>query len=594
MRLIEIRLLEGPNVYRLEPVVKVEVAIGRRRTWYGQRSPGRHALVHLGAVVPARDWPQPIAELVAWIRRLRTDHGEGSGGVDVHRSSDPGHWIVTSPWLGAERARTIAEASLALTERDVSSVRRARLTGSQERLVARWSARIADARATPPAWIRDADRRIPVVSITGTNGKSTVTRLITHILKVAGKRVGTTTSDGVLVDERLVEPGDWTGPGGAWQVLERSDLDVGVLETARGGLVLRGMGYESNDASVVTNVSSDHLDLQGIHTLPELAEVKSTVARATREGGWAVLNGDDPLVAGISRRVRANVAMFSIGGTGGAANVRRAVAGGGRGYVLRDGWLIEIDGHSAAAERDGEPVEHRIVEVERVPITLGGLARHNVANALAAAGAARGLGVTLADLRDGLADFQPSSERSPGRLNLFRLGARIVIVDFAHNEAGVNAVLDVAEGIAGGAAGRAAPVTAIIGTAGDRPDDTLRGIGRIAGQRAQRVAIKETQKYLRGRSRESVIGEILAGIASARRSTADVTVYDSETDALRGELARADGAAKPDAPRVIVLMCHEEREEVFMLLADLGARPVDVGSELTTLIPRLQERPRRA
>src|SRR4029453_12905330 len=113
-------------------------------------------------------------------------------------------------------------------------------------------------RTTPPAWIRDAERRVPVVSITGTNGKSTVTPLTTHIRVRAKKRVGTTTSDGVLVNERMVEPGDWTGPGGAWQILGRSDLDVAVLETARGGLVLRGMGYESNEVGVVTNVSSDH------------------------------------------------------------------------------------------------------------------------------------------------------------------------------------------------------------------------------------------------------------------------------------------------------------------------------------------------
>jgi cyanophycin synthetase len=588
VRLIEIRLLEGPNVYRLEPVVKVEVAVGRRRTWYGQRSPARHALVHLGAAVPARAWPLPVDALVAWVRRLRVDHDEGRGGVAVHRSSDPGHWIVVFPWTGAERAHTIAEAALALAERDVSPSRRAHLTGAQERLVARWSSKIAESRATPPAWVRDVDRRIPVVSITGTNGKSTVTRLITHILKVSGKRVGTTTSDGVLIDERLVEPGDWTGPGGAWQVLERSDVDVGVLETARGGLVLRGMGYESNDASVVTNVTSDHLDLQGIHTLPELAEVKSTVARATREGGWAVLNADDPLVAAIARRVRSNVALFTTGDGRGAA-IRRAVAAGGRAYALRDDWLIEVDGSG----RDG-PTEHRIVEVVRVPITLGGLARHNVANALAAAGAARGLGVTLAQLRDGLMDFEPSSERSPGRLNLFRLGGRVVIVDFAHNEAGVSAILDVAEGIAGGAAGRAAPVTAIIGTAGDRPDDTLRGIGKIAAKRAQRVAIKETTKYLRGRSRQSVVGEIMAGIASTGRPTSDVTVYETETAALRGELARnGEGGARPDAARVIVLMCHEERDEVLAMLAELGARAIDVASELTTLVPRLQERPRR-
>jgi UDP-N-acetylmuramyl tripeptide synthase len=155
-------------------------------------------------------------------------------------------------------------------------------------------ARIERAGTTPASWIRDADRRIPVVSISGTNGKSTVTRLISHMLRLAGRHVGTTTSDGVLVDERLVAPGDWTGPGGAAQVLGRADVDVAVLETARGGILLRGVGYESNEASVITNVSADHLDLQGVHTLPELAEVKATVCRITRPDGWIVLNGDGP------------------------------------------------------------------------------------------------------------------------------------------------------------------------------------------------------------------------------------------------------------------------------------------------------------
>ena len=577
MRQVEIRLLEGPNAYRLEPVVKIEVAIGRRRTWYGQRSPGRHALVHLGATVARRAWPAGVESIVDWVRRLRSDHGEGRAGVAVHRSSDPGHWIVTFPWTGAERAHTIAEAAFALADRDVSPARRARLTGSQDRLLARWHARIAEAGTTPPAWIRDADRRIPVVSITGTNGKSTVTRLVTHILVEAGRRVGTTTSDGVLVNERLVEPGDWTGPGGAWQILSRSDLDVAVLETARGGLVLRGMGYESNEVGVITNVSSDHLDLQGIHTLPELAEVKSTVARVTKADGWAVLNADDPLVAAVARHVRSQVALFSLV-SGGSAAVRRNVAAGGRGYVIRDGWVVELTGTK----------ERRVVDVTRVPITIGGLARHNVANALAAAAAARGLGVSIEQVAEGLVGFRPTSDRSPGRLNLFRLGARIVIIDFAHNEAGVAAILDVAEGIAGGAAGRAAPVTAIVGTAGDRPDDTLRGIARIAATRAQRVAIKETLKYLRGRSRESVVGELLAGVRAAGKPTADVPVYETETEALRAELADPEGR-----PRVVLLLCHEEREEVFQLLESLGARPIDVATELTALVPRLQERPRR-
>jgi cyanophycin synthetase len=346
------------------------------------------------------------------------------------------------------------------------------------------------------------------------------------------------------------------------------------------------MGYESNDASVITNVSSDHLDLQGIHTLPELAEVKSTIARVTKPGGWVVLNGDDPLVAAIGRRVRAHVAYFSIAPGAPPPVVRRHLSKGGRAYLVRDGWLVEVEGERTS----------RIAEVGRVPITIGGLARHNVANALAASGGARGMGATLAQVRDGLTDFAPSAERSPGRLNLFRLGARTVIVDFAHNEAGIDAVMDVAEGVAAGAAGRTAPITVIIGTAGDRPDDTLRGIGRIAAKRAQRVAIKETRKYLRGRTPSSVIGELMAGVRSGGGASGDVPVYPSETAALRAELNGAGGddhGRGPDAPRVIVLMCHEERDEVFELLAQMGARPVDVASELTTIVPRLQERPRR-
>ena len=452
--------------------------------------------------------------------------------------------------------------------------------------MARWTERLAAARVTPPEWVRDADRRVPVVSISGTNGKSTVTRLITHILLRAGRHVGTTTSDGVLVDERMVEPGDWTGPGGAHQILARHDIDVAVLETARGGIVLRGVGYESNDASVLTNISSDHLDLQGIHTLPELAEVKSTVARITRPDGWVVLNADDHLVAAVVRRVRAQVALFTLQGEESPV-VRRHRARGGRAYLIRDGMMVEANGE----------IETEIVEVTRVPVTIGGLARHNVANALAAAGGARGVGASLAQVRDGLIDFAPSAERSPGRLNLYRLGAKVVIVDFAHNESGIAAVLDVAEGIAGGAAGRAAPITAIIGTAGDRPDDTLRGIGRIAAERAQRIAIKQTLTYLRGRTAESVVGELLAGVVSGGVAADDVPIYESETQALQAELSGAAGAGanggRPDAARVVVLMCHEERTAVVELLARLGARPVDVASELTELVPRLQDRRRR-
>ncbi len=583
MRLIEIRLLEGPNVYRLQPVVKVEVAVGRRRTWFGQRVPERHALVRLGATVPARDWPEGVATIAGWARRLRREHREGIGGIRVHRSSDPGHWILTWPWAGAERARLIAEASVALADRAATPAPRAHLTGSQERLLATWAERIRRASMTPPPWIRDAERRIPIISISGTNGKSTTTRLLTRILLRAGRRVGTTTSDGILVDERMVDPGDWTGPGGALEILRRSDVDVAVLETARGGLVLRGVGYESNDASILTNVTSDHLDLQGIHTLPELAEVKATVCRITKPDGWVILNADDPFVRAVQRGVRARVALFTLEGDG-SAPVRRHLAGGGRAYLVRRGELGEADGD------DWTP----IAAVREIPITLAGLARHNVANALAAAGGARALGASIAEVRHGLLDFRPTADESPGRLNIFRNGPRVAIVDFAHNEAGVSALLDVAEGVASGAGGRVTPITVIVGTAGDRPDDTLRGMGAIAASRAQRIAIKETLGYLRGRSREAVIGEIRAG-AVAAGWTADIPVYESETAAMRAELNGAGAAAsgsRPTEARIVVLLCHEDRAGVYGLLADLGFRPIETAADLVNLVPRLEERPR--
>lgn len=585
VRLVEIRLLEGPNLYRLCPVVKTEVVLGRRRAWRGDRMPVGRAVVALGRAVPAREWPDPVVDLVAWTRRLRSDAGERGGPVTVHRASDPGGWVVAWPWLGAERARTVAEAAADLALRDVSPLRRVRLTNTQARTLERWTDRILRAGTTPPAWIRDGDRRMPVISISGTNGKSTVTRLVTHILRRAGRHVGTTTSDGILVDERLVEPGDWTGPGGAAAILRRSDVDVAVLETARGGIVLRGIGYESNDASVLTNVAADHLDVAGIHTLPELLEVKATIARITRPDGWVVLNADDPLVASLARRVRARVALFSLDPEG-SPLVRRHRAAGGRAYGERRGRILEYE--------NGE--ERLIAETLDVPIALAGLARHNVANAVAAAAGARAMGATIDEVGDGLRAFRPSAALSPGRLNLYRLGARVVVVDFAHNEAGTEAILEVAAGLAGGAAGRTTPITAIVGTAGDRPDDTLRGIGRIAARYAARVAVKETLRYLRGRDRAEVVDLIRAGIVEGGGDVAGVPVYGGEAEALEAELvgagAKAAGGGRADAPRIVVLLCHQERDEVTALLDRLGARAIVDLPDLLDVAPRLTDRHR--
>ena len=577
VRLLEIRLLEGPNLYRLEPVVKVEVALGRRRTWYGRRDPEPHMLVRLAEAVPARLLPSRVAALVEWVRRLRREFPDGTGGtVLVHRSSDPGHWILTWPWAEEDRAKAIAESALALVEREVPSTGTVRPGRGRQRLLARVSARIEEAHGAGPAYIRDKDRRLPIVSISGTNGKTTTTRLIAHILREAGRRVGLTTSDGIVVGTEMVEEGDWTGFGGARQILTRDDIDIAVLETARGGILLRGIAYESNEASVVTNVSPDHLDLQGIHTLPELAEVKITIARITKPSGWVVLNADDRFVSAFARKVRGKVAFFSLEGDA-SPRIRRHLRDGGRAYLVRDGVLGEAEGDRWRP----------LASLADVPVVLGGIARHNVANALAASGAARAMGATLAQVGAGLRSFLPTQADSRGRLNVFQDERRVVVVDFAHNEAGVGVLVDVAEAIAesigrgeGDGKGGRARVTFIVGLAGDRPDDTLRGVGRLVASRTDRFVQKEMLHYLRGRTRESVLGEIRGGAAEGGW-TGEIPLYVDEPTAVSGELDRTEGAEKPE---VIVLLCHEDREGVYEVLAKRGLEPVNDPGELARLV----------
>jgi cyanophycin synthetase len=275
-------------------------------------------------------------------------------------------------------------------------------------------------------------------------------------------------------------------------------------------------------------------------------------------------------VAGIARMVQGKVAFFSTAG-GRSARVRRHLKAGGRAYLVREGRLGEAEG---ARWRP-------IAALADIPVVLGGVARHNVANALAAVAAARALGVSLAVAKRGLQTFVPSTEDSRGRLNVFRDDHRVVVVDFAHNEAGVAVLLDVVEAIARSTGdGRRAPISAIVGLAGDRPDDTLRGVGRQVAQRVDRFVQKEMLHYLRGRTRESVLGEIRAGALEGGWKD-EIPVYGSEPEALAAELDRTEDAPRPE---VIVLLCHEDREGVYDLIAARGLRPVDDPAELARLV----------
>ncbi len=283
--------------------------------------------------------------------------------------------------------------------------------------------------AAPPPWIRDADRRMPTVSISGTNGKTTATRLITRILPApaatSGRRPRTASSS----------TSAWSSPAtgrvpAAPAVLERRDVDVAVLETARGGLVLQGVGYESNDASILTNVTSDHLDLQGIHTLPELAEVKATICRITKPDGWVDPQRRRPAS---SRRSPARSARRSPSSPSSATvcrRVRRHLARGGRAYLVRDGTARR----GGRRGRAGQPDRRRPRDPDHArrprPPQRGQCAGRGRRGARRSARRSRRSATACST-------SGPRPSTRPGRLNIFRLGARVVIVDFAHNEAGL-------------------------------------------------------------------------------------------------------------------------------------------------------------
>jgi len=411
---------------------------------------------------------------------------------------------------------------------------------------------VAAADPGPEPALPDPD--IPVVQVSGTNGKTTTTRLIAHMVMTAGKRVAFSSTDGVYRNDRLVKKGDYSGFGGAAIALAQHP-DVAVLETARGGILLRGIGVAHNDVAVVTNVSADHLHLQGISTVDQLAEVKATVTRITRRDGWVVLNADDPRVLAMRRVASGRPWLFSMDPRHPA--FREALSDGGRAISVLDGTIAWMEGSTV----------HRLIDLDRVPVTLAGLSRMYTQNALAAAAAGLAAGLPARSVTKGLRTFVLDPKKNPGRTNLFTLDRRLLVLDYAHNEAGMDGLVEILQGLRP----PDREVWLAIGTAGDRTDDILQGFSVRAALGADHLAIAELKKYLRGRPREDVIEHLRRG--AARAGQHDVPVYPDELRALRAML-------KASAPGDVVgITALAQRAQAFRWLKKAGARllgPSDV------------------
>lgn len=361
---------------------------------------------------------------------------------------------------------------------------------------------------------------IPIVAVTGTNGKTTTARLITHLLRQRYGPVGLKTTDGVYVGQRTLMEGDIVSAVAARALLHRSDVGAAVLETARGGILSHGLGFERATVGVVLNVAEDHLDLGGVHTLEDLARLKSVVVRATRRGGWAILNADDPRVYAMRKTTPANVALITV--TSGMTGVVAT-------HVARNGLaLCQDDSHYVL--RHGS--RHlRVVPIRDVPLSLGGAATFQHQNILAAIATAYVLGVRLQTIRAQLLSFRPSPAMLPGRMNLFEAHGVSILVDYAHNPHAMAGLMELV---------RVLPATRRLGVLsmpGDRRDEDIRAFAALADG-LDRVIVKENAD-LRGRAPGDVSGLMTAELRKGPTDDKHVSVILPERAAVRQALSEA-------------------------------------------------------
>jgi len=360
--------------------------------------------------------------------------------------------------------------------------------------------------------------RIPILAVTGTNGKTTTTRLLAHIYRQTGVIVGYTTTDGTYIGDFLVEKGDNTGPQSAQLILHDPTVEVAVLEAARGGILRSGLGFDASDVGVVLNVAADHLGIADIDTVEKLAHVKSVVAEAIHPNGYAVLNADDPLVSAMAQRTKAQVAYFSMNPDSQLLRDHQSL--GGIAAVYENGYLSILKGDWTL----------RIEQAANVPLTMGGKAPFMIANALAACLAAFVQGVNIDEIRTALKTFRASSSQTPGRMNLFNLGKFHALIDYAHNAHSYEALGGFVRSWEGERIG-------VVGGPGDRRDEDFILLGKLAAQMFDRIIVKEDDDN-RGRQRGDAAKFIIEGIKQVSPDFPYETILD-ETKAVNTALDSA-------------------------------------------------------
>ena len=384
---------------------------------------------------------------------------------------------------------------------------------------------------------------IPIVSVTGTNGKTTTTRLIAHVLKVLGKRVGMTTTSGIYIDDQCIMKGDNTGSVSARLLLSNKTIDAAVLETARGGIIKKGLGYDLADVGVITNISDDHLGIDGVDTLEDLAFVKSLVIEAVKPDGYAVINADDKFADYFLKRAKSEVILFSKDKHNPILN----------NHIEQGKMAVFIDDDEIIMIKKGTKIH--LIKVRDIPITFNGMLECNIENCLAAVSALFGLNLPLEIIERGIKTFLPDTDSNAGRFNIFDMGEFKVMLDYGHNPAGIQEVVKFIKKL------DAKRFIGVVGMPGDRQNSSINRAAKICAGAFDRLYIKEDAD-LRGRDAGEVAQIFYDSIIKCGVSKENVEIVYSEGKALEKAILDAQ-------PGDFIVMFYEDFNTCFDIVNEL-------------------------
>lgn len=387
---------------------------------------------------------------------------------------------------------------------------------------------------------KDRPRSIPLVAVTGTNGKTTTTRLIAHILSIAGYTVGMTTTSGIYINGKCIFEGDTTGPKSARTVLENKNIDAAVLETARGGIIREGLAYDLADVGVITNITEDHLGTDGVETMEDLAKVKALVGEAVKDDGYVVINGDNNMSISILHRLKSNIIIFSKDSNNNA--MQSNIEKGGYGIYLEDGHIVIQNSINY----------EKLIDINSIGITMKGILKYNIENAMAACAAAVGLGIDYNIIRQGLMTFYSNYDQNPGRFNIYYVNSIMVILDYGHNIDGYKCVLDGLSHI------KHNKLIGVIGVPGDRTDSHILEVGKCAGENLDYIFIREDEDR-RGRDIGVVANILGKGVMKSKFNLMNVEKILDEEEAFKTALDFAQ-------PEDIVIIFFDKHEQLIEII----------------------------